>query len=523
MKSKIKQFFLANLSIILSLFLFLGISLALFNYYRYQLGPDGLSYLSIANKYLAGNFKDAINGYWAPLISWLLVPFIALKISGLSAFLMLTIFSGLLVIIASFLLISRFNINQTIKIIIIFTLIPIVISFSLIIRSPDILMLALALFYLNIIFDPEYPNKKWAGILAGLLGALAYFSKHYAFFFFIFHFPLFNLFQYLANQKRFKKIIFNFISGMIVFLVLSSFWFIPVSLKYERLTIGTTGQFNYRLVGPESTGNPIKYHGLIKPANETAVSAWEDPLPSTLKSWSPFSSRVNFQRQLKIIWRNTKKMAGSYNQFTIFLAPIMLAFLILLSQSGRKIFQVRQLLYPFITLLLFSAGYSLISLETRLLWLTNILLLIMAGYLLTLLMKNQLLTKVGLSILILAISISFVFTPIKNLIDNYDAGKFSYQTAQILKNYQIKGNLASNGHSWPNTLAIAYFLDSKFYSAVPPNISDADLKKQLQKYPIDYYFVWKNLDDNIRFLSHYPEVTNGQFSDLRIYKISHNH
>lgn len=46
------------------------------NYYQYQINPDGICYISIAQKYLSGNYGSAINGYWGPLLSWLLVPFL---------------------------------------------------------------------------------------------------------------------------------------------------------------------------------------------------------------------------------------------------------------------------------------------------------------------------------------------------------------------------------------------------------------------------------------------------------------
>ncbi|MHC4720172.1 MAG: hypothetical protein ACYSYT_06835, partial [Planctomycetota bacterium] len=49
---------------------------ALVGHYRYQINPDGISYISVAQKYLAGDFAGAINGYWGPLYSWLLMPFL---------------------------------------------------------------------------------------------------------------------------------------------------------------------------------------------------------------------------------------------------------------------------------------------------------------------------------------------------------------------------------------------------------------------------------------------------------------
>jgi len=50
----------------------------LLNFYQYQINPDGISYISIAQKYLRGDYGNAVNGYWSPLFSWLLMPFLLL-------------------------------------------------------------------------------------------------------------------------------------------------------------------------------------------------------------------------------------------------------------------------------------------------------------------------------------------------------------------------------------------------------------------------------------------------------------
>ena len=40
--------------------------------HRHTIYPDGLSYLEIAQAYLAGDWANAINAYWSPLYSWIL-------------------------------------------------------------------------------------------------------------------------------------------------------------------------------------------------------------------------------------------------------------------------------------------------------------------------------------------------------------------------------------------------------------------------------------------------------------------
>ena len=39
---------------------------------RHAIDADGVSYLDVADKYLAGDWHSALNGYWSPLYSWLL-------------------------------------------------------------------------------------------------------------------------------------------------------------------------------------------------------------------------------------------------------------------------------------------------------------------------------------------------------------------------------------------------------------------------------------------------------------------
>jgi hypothetical protein len=49
------------------------------------LNADGTSYISIAEKYARGDFRNAINGYWGPLLSWLMAPLIAFGVGPFAA------------------------------------------------------------------------------------------------------------------------------------------------------------------------------------------------------------------------------------------------------------------------------------------------------------------------------------------------------------------------------------------------------------------------------------------------------
>src|SRR5438132_10108218 len=43
---------------------------------RFTMNPDGISYLDIGDAYWRGDWHNAINAYWSPLYSWILVFFL---------------------------------------------------------------------------------------------------------------------------------------------------------------------------------------------------------------------------------------------------------------------------------------------------------------------------------------------------------------------------------------------------------------------------------------------------------------
>src|ERR1041385_9192010 len=52
---------------------------------RQALNPDGVAYMRIASYYAAGRTDLAISGYWGPLLSWLLVPWLKAGVSPVIA------------------------------------------------------------------------------------------------------------------------------------------------------------------------------------------------------------------------------------------------------------------------------------------------------------------------------------------------------------------------------------------------------------------------------------------------------
>lgn len=515
MNLSLKDSFLKNfelrLILVLVLYAFLGI--ILLRYYQYQINPDAIQYIGIAKLYLSGDFVKAINPYWGPFLSWLLIPFLFLGQNPgniLYSAKILSLIVGIFTIIGVRQLSYRFEMSEVIRTVILFSLVPIVLYFSFSFITPDLLLVAILVFYLNIIFNQDYPNKLHNGLFCGILGAFAFFTKSFAFLFFLAHFLLFNIFHYFGNkdQETRKKIFKNLFLGLAVFLIVSSVWVGLISNDVGKITFGTSGEINYALAGPETQG-VSPHQGLSKPG--------EQEIP---KSWSPFSSYSNFKYQLTLIWNNTIRTLVMYQNFSYFYFIILLAYIILLIQPLNKLILDRDVLYPLTTILILSGGYIPVLLEERYLWLVNILLILMGGYLLNLLFKSDLFTKARKIVLILLFASSFILMPASYLVYNTHTGEDSYRLSNVLiDNYNIQGNVASNDKVVYMGF-LEYYLNFTYYGQAKKDVADEELQNQFKKYDISYYFFWSSSNQNSEFLSkNYPEITNGSIKGLKIYAI----
>lgn len=509
--------------LILILIIYTIIGSLLLTHYQYIINSDGISYISIAQKYLNGNFTDAINGYWGPLFSWLLIPFLfgSTPAYTLYSTKILSLIIGFLTIIGVRLLIQRFEMEKSIKTIILFSLIPVILFFSFNLITPDLLVTCILIYYFYFIFSPLYSNKLINGFLCGLLGSLAYLSKSYALPFFLAHFILFNLVYYFRNitKNEKRKILKNFFLGLIVFFTISGIWIGLISAKYGEMTTGTTGSYNQALVSPQLQGlQPMYYQGILKPPNNSAISAWEDPSYLKMESWSPFESWAYFKYQISLILENTLNMLNAIESFSVLSILIIIGsiwFIIKSPPSASK----NKIIYLLGTIILYSVGYNLILVKPRYLWLICVLLILMGGYLLSLSLKNHLINNSMKKILLILLVFSFIITPLNGLITGYDINKDTYQLGETLKtNYNLQGNIASN-NQWGLTLYLVYYAKCTYYGQTKEIANYNDLKKELITNNIDYYIVWGDSKENTYLSKYFKEITHGNINDLRIYSL----
>lgn len=503
--------------LVLAIYIAAGIVFLLF--YRYQVNTDGFAYISIAEKYSLLDFKNAVNGFWSPLYSWLLATLLAIGIESLLATKILGLILGAILFFGLKRFSRWFNLSEQVKKVTFFTLIPIIIYFAVSVTTPDLLVVIFLIYYLSFIFSPEYPRKKSMALMCGVLGGAAYLAKTYAFLFFVIHFSFLNIFFYLRSRssEEKKNIVINFFVGFMAFLIISGAWIAAISLKYEELVIGTTGEYNLAAYGPGAKGDPLDYLGFLEPSDEHALSIWDDPGLIPLQSSADFLSLNNINHLLETSLKNNIKTFGPlYAKFSpVSLLVFCLYLTALFYQARKKIFSER-IFYLIITILIFQTVYTFIHIEERYIWLVYLVLLFMTGQLLFTLFKIQSFSKIKKTILIFFILGSFAIIPAFKLFYRVNTGQEFYLLSERLKQYQIAGKVASN-KNWSETLATLFYLKAQYYGTPKQGVEEELLSEQLKEYDIDYYFFWNERQVFPEFLKDKKELLKGDIPGLEIY------
>lgn len=250
--------------------------------FRYSLGVDGISYISIAQQYADGLLSTAINAYWSPMMSWLMTPLVAVGIDGSVAFLAINVVSASFFLAYGTYMVWRIAERK-------FTpaLLFVLVSFPLLydairIFTPDLLvltwMLVLIATSIKIMQTQQLKARNWRWMIAiGAIGALGYFVKLYLVPVFIVFLALWGAVCLNAQKsKKSRAMILKFFAFSFLFFGLFSLpWAASLSIKYKTLTFGSSASVNMSSKFTD-TGKVVQIDQLDEPPHERAVAYGED-------------------------------------------------------------------------------------------------------------------------------------------------------------------------------------------------------------------------------------------------------
>jgi hypothetical protein len=488
--------------------------------FRYQINPDALSYISIAQHYRDGFWADAVNAYWSPLYSWLLLPALFLGFEALLAARIVNFTLGLVALVGSWRLAAVVGLSTPFRRILVFALVPIILQWGFSVISPDLLTTALLLPFLALVLRPDFLNKPLLCVSAGLCGGLAYLSKAYALPFVVVVFLMCALWQVLAIHRT-PGAIARGAAGFLAGLgPLTLPWIAAISHAYERLTLGTASHFNFALIGPQSFWYPMLTLGMFAPSNPHALSAWEDPSSLPQRIWSPFSSTANFTFWLQKIVSNWGNLCDMLNGFSVLALLALGAGLYIAIQGMRREHRgYDPMMALFASLFIFAGGYTLVFLEKRYIWICAIELFLGGLFALQGGSIFYRLSKRWAFSLAVALSLSFALPAISWLYENLGINRKYYDAAQDVP--EIRGShFASNDMT---ALYYAYYKGAKFYGL--PRGTTEDVARQFRQYRIGYFFLvgTNPHETGPPYVREADLIYSGKIDNLRVYKLASDH
>lgn len=450
--------------------------------YIHLVNPDGIAYITISRKYLHGDFHNAVNGYWGPLFSWLMIPFLSIGLPGYFSARIVLILTGVAAIFAVDSLVKSARLSHDIRPLALNLSVPLILTCVYWNLTPDLLLTTVLLFYFSSIINVKYTEKKYYGVTAGILGAFAYFSKSYGLPFFLSHFVIYNVYLFFAQHRKWKVQTLNFITGLLCFLLLSSLWASALSYKYGKIVWNTSATINHAIYGPGVNGKHRPVEGINAPVNQSAINVWEDPSNLEYHDWSPFASKELFAYQINTILYNIYEVV----KFSFAFAPL---FLPLLFVTWKRIKEKEFFTVALFSSLLYSAGYLLLAVETRYIWFIYFIILILSTAMFSAYIKDKNYGRVRRNIITALFILSFIPYMLFALSINFFQGERVYKMSNQVSRYIKAGDSIVSDVEYIPSLYISFYSDARYYGEADFEKKDT-AEKMIRSYRIKYFLLW---------------------------------
>ncbi|HET9057148.1 MAG TPA: hypothetical protein VFN30_09915 [Chitinophagaceae bacterium] len=488
--------FLSKYDFYLSAAVYLLLFFATLGWYKFNFDVDGIGYMTVAYRMAHGDWFKAINGLWSPLNSFIASFFIEYIKNPLIAFKIINAVCSIGIIYVTGLLAKRILQNNFL-----IRGILIVLPFFLLANTHtqlagDLLSLLFLLIYCQLITSKNFFSKKDLNVYCGIIMALAYFSKSYCLPFFIINHIVIHLWnQYYEGKKLLNKFVaMRVIIAFTIFFIITTPWIYCLYLKYNHIIFSTAGMLNYNWFLENGPATIKNYGLLIPPPYANSPNFWEDPYPYYNSFLGPLSSFTNFLRAIKLILHNVKESFGLFTEISFTVLPVFMYWFV-------RMIKIKANEIPFsISLLLISsallvAGYLLIHIETRYIWLTGIIGLILGAKILEEKILPFLPNKNFVTFIVLLFTVSFLVAPADKLQDLRYSGKDIYEGADFLSSNNINGNFTSNystnaQNSW--CVKLAFLSHTRFYLLAKNDYTQSELIDAIHQNNISFYFYFYN-------------------------------
>lgn len=466
-------------------FLALGALLAV--HFQHRINPDGISYLAVAQHIAAGRAAEAVNGYWGPLLSWLLAPLLAVGVSPLVAGRVVGLAAGLAAVWGAGRVAAVAGLAGSTVVMLQLALVPSLALGATSTVTPDMLFLAIWLHYLAVVHRSGFGVNRNEAVLAGLLGALGYLAKPYGFYIFILHFVLCGAWRWFAAGRVARRAIVTTTAiGMAAFLLVALPWVGVLGSKYGGMPISTSGPYNRALFGPGSKGQPLEHMGFVSPVSPHATSAWEDPTGLPLPQWGTADRGGAMRHQARLLVVNTRRLvlALAHTNYAGLLALPLSIFLI--ARARRRGRWLPESFIPAV-MAVYPVGYLLIYVEQRYVWVSTVLGVILTFAVVERLAKDR--SRFLLGGVMAVVALGCWLNPARTVLAGDRQTPVVMAAVAVLDDAVQPGDRLAADSRWVESIAVSYHLGARFHG-VRGELDDAAAARALAEQGVTWYLDW---------------------------------
>jgi hypothetical protein len=270
---------------------------------RQALNPDGVAYMRIASYYVSGKIELAISGYWGPLLSWLLVPWLKAGVTAVIAARIVMELSAIYFLWACWRVLVGFGVRGKPLHWALWSVAAVSVYWSVENITPDLLLGALIGHAFSGMTLPRWLEGYAAACQSGVCLGLAYLAKGVGFPVALIICAGMGATWWRQRSGSGTHLTRGLLFTLLGFSLLAVPWVAILSVKYGRFTFSTSGRINHAMVGPADVPRfyPLD-RGFHKP-EAGRVTFWEDP-QVPYPDWSPFANLGNALHQFRVVARN---------------------------------------------------------------------------------------------------------------------------------------------------------------------------------------------------------------------------
>jgi hypothetical protein len=282
---------------------------------RAQINPDAVAYIRIAQYYVHGQTDVMLSGYWSPLLSWLIAPWLLVFDDPL-----LAARAAMAVAAGVFLwgcigVLRAAQLPDTALILGIWIASMLGVTWSVAFITPDLLMAGLLCSGTSRLLSDRWVAHTGTAVRAGMLCGVAYLAKAVVL-------PVYALMvmglagmHMLISGSTLRQAGRAAAMTMAGFLLVAGPWIGVLSYTYGRPVFSTSGPIAHAIVGPADVE---RYHPTFRTFHQPEtgrITSWEDPTYLPYKYWSPLANVTYAVHQMQVIYGNADLIVGHLKHF----------------------------------------------------------------------------------------------------------------------------------------------------------------------------------------------------------------